>query len=144
MIQLYELTDRGFASERADHRPASYLWRYLAARRASRDYPADALFSILEGRIPLTDVLEAKLRIECAPPPSRLHPVTAIDRQSPSTSVTCTYIPKVQHRSPGHLACKAPGSIPSALTLAALSDLVVPRAARPRRGEVKEDPARCR
>src|ERR1039458_8329634 len=46
------------------------------------------------------------VEIELAPP-SRLHPVTAIDRQSPSTSVTCTYIPKVQHRSPGQLASKA-------------------------------------
>ena len=45
--------------------------------------------------------------------PSRLHPVTAISRRSPTTSVTCTYVQKVQHKSPGHLACKAlyPSSI---------------------------------
>ena len=74
------------------------------------------------------------VEIELAPP-SRLHPVTAIDRQSPSTSVTCTYIPKVQHKSPGHLACKAPrGVSPSALTSAATHDFVVLRAARAEAG----------
>ena len=53
------------------------------------------------------------LKLELAPPPSRLHPVTAIDRQNPSTSVTCTYVQKVQDKSPDHLACKAlnPSSI---------------------------------
>lgn len=47
------------------------------------------------------------INIELARARSRLHPVTAVDRQNPSTSVTCTYIQKVQHKSPGHLACKA-------------------------------------
>ena len=51
--------------------------------------------------------------MQLAPAPSRLHPVIAIDRQSPSMSVTCTYVQKVQHKSPRHLACKAlyPSSI---------------------------------
>ena len=67
------------------------------------------------------------VEIELAPP-SRLHPVTAIGRRSPSMSVTCTYVQKVQHKSPGHLACKAlRGVSPSALTSAALYDFVVPR-----------------
>ena len=39
--------------------------------------------------------------------PSHLHPVTAMSRRCPTTSVTCTYIQKGQHKSPGHLACKA-------------------------------------
>jgi hypothetical protein len=53
------------------------------------------------------------INIDLAPSPSRLHPVTAMGCQSPSTSVTCAYVKKVQHKSPGHLACKAlnPSSI---------------------------------
>ena len=47
------------------------------------------------------------INIDLALSPSRLHPVTAIGCQSPSTSVTCAYVRKVQHKSPGHLACKA-------------------------------------
>jgi len=47
------------------------------------------------------------LNIELARAPSRLHPVTAMGRRSPTTTVTCTYVEKVQHKCPGHLACKA-------------------------------------
>ena len=46
--------------------------------------------------------------IELARAPSRLHPVTAMGRRGPTTSVTCTYVEKVQHTRPGHLACKGP------------------------------------
>ena len=59
--------------------------------------------------------------IELARAPSRLHPVTVMGRRSPSTSVTCTYVQKVQHKSPSHLACKA--LYPSSILVAASNKL---------------------
>ena len=69
--------------------------------------------SFLKGGLLLVEGVVLRVKIELALSPSRLHPVIAIDRQSPSMSVTCTYVQKVQDKSSGHLACKAlyPSSI---------------------------------
>ena len=69
--------------------------------------------SFLKGGLLLVEGVVLRVKIELARAPSRLHPVTAIDRRSLSTSVTCTNLSKVQDKSPGHVACKAlyPSSI---------------------------------
>ena len=55
--------------------------------------------SFLKGGLLLVEGVVLRVKIELALSPSRLHPVIAIDRQSPSMSVTCTYVRKCSTRA---------------------------------------------